>query len=747
MSDFVANVAHHRFEVSTLSPDVFTVVDLTGTEAISRPFEFEIALVSDDPEIAFADVVNQAATLTSRRDLDGSEQVPTCGIVSDFYEEGPSADGQYRYRAVLVPRLWTLSLRYQSRIFQETAVPDIAAQVLDEAGLPASAVRFELSESYPAREYCVQHQETDLAFVQRLLEFEGIQYFFEHDGTEDVVVFTDDRTHNPEIASPATLGFNASQGAVPSEEAVYRFTGRERVVTGSVVLKDYNYRTPETRLEVESKINEDMPGLRYEYGAHFPDPETGKRLAKVRNEEIECQRKVLRGESTCAGLRPGHTFTLEGHYRSDADGAYLVTEVRHRGVHGARRNPFGGPSSGSPSSGGDGRAGDGTAGASGEGSGPGEPVYRNTFTCIPAEVAYRPPRRTPVPKVPGIMTARTESAGGDYAYVDEEGRYRLKMHFDRRYTENGEASRPIRKSQQNSGPGYGIHFPEHAGTEMVWACVDGNPDRPIALSSVPNPSQKTPSTSNNKTQNVIRTWGQNELTFDDAKGSENICLRATKDWTIEVMNDKVQSVGSNETTEIGADVSQTVGANKTIQVGGNHEETISANMRQNVAVAKSENIGASKSLAVGGPYQVSVGAAMNETVGGAKTEEVGGYKGESVGGSKSENVGGSKSESISDSLNVTVGDSVSVQVGENRSVQIGNDVESKIGGKRTEQVKKEYAVTAKKMQFTAEDEIVLKSGKAEIILKKNGDVFIKGKKIQVKGSGDVVIKGRNVKQN
>jgi type VI secretion system secreted protein VgrG len=517
MSDFVANVAHHHFEVSTLSPDVFTVVDYTGTESISNPFEFEVALVSDDPEIAFRDVVNQPATLTTKR---GGDEVPTCGIVSNFYEEGPSADGQYRYRAVLVPRLWWLSLRYQSRIFQEVTVEEILTQVLQDADLPSSSFRFELSESYSPREYCVQHQETDLAFLQRLLEFEGIQYFFEHDGTEDVVVFTDDRAHNPEIATPATLDFNASQGNVPDDESVYRFTGRERVVTGSVVLKDYNYRTPETRLEVESQINEDMPGMRYEYGDHFSDTETGKRLARVRNEEIECHRKVLKGESTCAGLRPGHTFTLEGHYRSDGDGEYLVTDVQHHGVHGATRNLFRGDGSSAST-----RDTDGTGEATE--AAPDEPVYRNEFTCIPAEVTYRPPRTTPVPKVPGIMTARTESAGGDYAYVDEEGRYRLKMDFDRRTdTAGGEATLPIRKGQMHTGPNHGVHFGEHEDTEMLWACMNGDPNRPVVLSSVANPSQKSPVVAENKAENIIRTKAGNQLVMDDTIDKAKVKLES-----------------------------------------------------------------------------------------------------------------------------------------------------------------------------------------------------------------------------
>jgi type VI secretion system secreted protein VgrG len=490
MTDFAANVAHHRFEVSTLGPDTFQVLAYTGEETLSQPFQYAIELGSDDGEIAFADVINQPATLTTLRD--GTE-VPVCGVVVDFREEGPSTGmGRFRYRATLAPRLWRLSLGFQTRIFQDATPEEIVTQVLKDADVPASSFRFDLKASYAPRDYCVQYQETNLAFVSRLLEHEGIQYFFEHADGEDVLVMTDDRSHNPAIADPSTVAFNTRQGTVPGDESVYRFVGHERIVTGAVVLKDYNDRTPETTLEVESRINPDMPGLRYEYGQHFADSEEGRRLARVRNEELECQRRVLHGESDCAALRPGHTFSLTGHYRGDTDGEYLVTSVQHRGAHSAARAEF---------------SDNGTSD---------EPVYRNTFTCIPAEVPYRPPRTTPIPQVPGVMTARTESIGGDYPFVDEDGRYRLKMDFDRRAnTGSGKATPPIRRTQMHTGPNHGMHFGEHADTEMIWACLNGDPDRPLALSSVPNPSQKSPVVAENKAQNVIRTKAGNQLVMDD----------------------------------------------------------------------------------------------------------------------------------------------------------------------------------------------------------------------------------------
>ena len=369
-----------------------------------------------------------------------------------------------------------------------------------------------------------------------------------------------------------------------------------------------------------------------------------------------------------------------------------------------------------------------------------------------AELAAEP-ASDPEPEPEQALPATT--AGGDYAHLDDQGRYHARMDFDQSGNGGGSATLPIPMKQTYSGSDYGIHFPNHADTDMIWACLNGDPDRPFALGTAPNPSQASPSTSANNHQNVIRTWGQNELTFDDKQGNENIYLFATKDHTVEVTNDETITVGhdqaetighdqslgvgNNRDKTVGADQSEIIGRNKTIAVGGNHSETIGGNMVQNVGIAKAENIAAAKSLAIGAAYQVTVGAAMNETVGGAKMEEVGAFKGEAVGGNKSETVGGTKT--------ISVGKSLSINVGDSQSLQIAKNLDEKVGGDHHEQVSKEWAVNAKKIQFMAEDQIVLKTGKAEIVMKKNGDILIKGKKIQVKGSGDVIVKGSKIKQN
>jgi type VI secretion system secreted protein VgrG len=712
MSSREAYKARYFFETSAFDADALQVVDFVGQDDISQIFRFDLNLVSKEADIDFTDVINKPATLTMMR---GEEPTKIHGLIADFQQGGRTADW-VAYRATLVPRLWLLALNYQSRVFQNMTVEEIITQILKDAGFASDDFRFSLKASYKPREYCVQYRETDLNFISRLMEFEGMYFFFEHGDDRETMVIVDDRSENPMIDGESTISYSTGGGLVAEneQETVPDFVCREKIVTGKVVLKDYNYRTPETALKSESQLNGDMPGMYYEYGQHFKDSSEGDRLAKVRNEEIECTRRVMTGASNCVGLRSGFKFSLKDHYRSDLDGDYLLTHVNHFGSQGA-----------------------------GMGIG-GESTYRNDFTCIPAEVQYREPRLTPEPRIPGIMTAKVETAGGDYAYIDEDGRYRVKMPFDLGDKSNGSASRAIRMAQPYSGSNYGIHFPNRANTEMVWACIDGNVDRPLGLSTVPNPSNKAPSVAGNKAQCVIRSAGQNELTLDDTIGSENIYLHGTKDWTIDIVNDKNQtighdetlSVGNNRSKTVGVDQSEKIGSNKTIEVGANHTETIGANKDLKVGANHNEIVGANMTITiaqaltetVGINYAETVGAAMELTVGGMFTQTVGAAKQETVGANKSVNVGGNLAESVS----------------KNQTVQIGQDLSEKVSGKHNEQVAKEYSLKAKKVTIVADDEIELQTGQASITLKKNGDIKINGKKIEVSGMQDVKLNAMNI---
>jgi type VI secretion system secreted protein VgrG len=500
MADFskrAPNASLYFFEAAQLDTGTFQVIRFEGTEQISRPFEFELQLISKDPDLDFDKVVGKPATFTMMR---GDEEVPIHGIVTNFSLHGQTAD-QVVYEAMLRPRLWRLGLSKRSRIFQEMKVEDILRTVFKEDGLSPSAFKFKLNESYSPREYCVQYQETDLNFVSRLMEFEGMCYFFDHEGGEETLIVTDKKSEHEKIASTSSISYyTGAEGMDRDEEIVRQLKRQEQVVTGKVKLKDYDYRTADT-LSAESQVNDDMPGTRYEYGEHYRDTERGKRLAKVRNEEIEAQHRTVQTESDCMGLRSGHLFTLEDHFRKSLNQDYLVTKVEHEGSQRAGLD----------------------IGSTRESE---EPTYQNRAECIPASVQYRPPRDTPKPEVSGVLTARIESAGGDYAYIDDQGQYRAEMHFDEREGRSeGTKTLPVRMAQPYSGPDYGIHFPNHAGTEVILAFENGDIDRPVALGTSPNDANASPVTSENKTQNLIRTHAGNEVLIDDQEGETKICLR------------------------------------------------------------------------------------------------------------------------------------------------------------------------------------------------------------------------------
>lgn len=519
MPQYKSSEAQFWFEVGSEPEDTFQLMEFYGTESISQLYRFEIKLIAPiDSDLNLPDFLNKPAKITIRRD---DEKKELHGILSELEETGRSKDFA-QYHGVLVPRLWKLSLFYQSRIFQGKSVPDIIKDVLKDAGLANDDFSIKTKRTYQPREYCAQYRETDLNFISRLMEYEGMYYFFDHSNGKDVIVIVDDNANDPKIEAPDDIESYVGEGTDVDEETIRELSWHERVVTGKVVLKDYNYRTPETSLSAESQLDSKSPGMYYEYGEHFKTASEGKALAKIRNEEIEAARRVIVGGGDCRGFHAGYKFTLSRHYRDSLNGDYLITHVTHMASQG----------------GGIGQA----DGASGSG-----PSYKNQFTCIPADVQYRPQRITPEPRIPGIMTAKVETAGGEYAYLDEDGRYRVKMPFDMSSAGQGKASRAIRLAQPYTGSGYGMHFPVHAGAELVWACIDGNIDRPLGLSSVPNPSQNSPVVAQNKSHNVIRTAAGNEMVMDDLKDETHISLKTTdahslllddKDDKIEIVTTK-----------------------------------------------------------------------------------------------------------------------------------------------------------------------------------------------------------------
>ena len=543
LSPVRADVSQFQFAVAGLPEDTFGVTRFAGREAVSEPFRFELDLVSTQPDVDFAAVLGAPATFTRLRA--GGDAEPVHGVVASVYQAGRTADA-VRYRAVLVPRLWRLGLGQQSRVFQDVGLEDLVRAVLEGGGLAGADVEVSLSDPPPPREYVVQYNESDLDFLHRQLEHAGAWYTVRHEPAgRDVVVVTDDRQSFAPIADPAVPYREGAGFGRTAAEAVERFAVRERLGADAVRVRDYNYRTPETGLEAEAPVGEaggdaaEPVREAYAWGDHHKAPEEGRRLAAVRAEEAAARRRQAEGSGDCAAFRAGHTFTLTDHYRPDLDGDYLLAEVLHAGSQAAALGAAVDGFPGRPDP-------DGALLAQlgplvePDGSGDGAPatVYLNWFTALPAAVPFRPERRTPRPHVGGVMTARVETAGGPYAFLDEDGRYRARMPFDRSSEPEGSATRPIRMAQPYSGPGYGMHFPNHAGTELVFACVDGDPDRPLALGTVPNPSQHSPAVAENRMQNVVRTFAGSELVMDDTQNAAFVRLASPDQNAVLLDDDK-----------------------------------------------------------------------------------------------------------------------------------------------------------------------------------------------------------------
>jgi type VI secretion system secreted protein VgrG len=516
-----ANTPRFSFATPWHEPGVFQVAAFEGTEALSQPFAFRLVLVARGGETSGGapptGIVGRPATLTIER---GDRTVPVTGLVSRL-EHRTSTSDQAVFEAVLRPRLWRLALSRRSRVFREAGLEDILREVLAGAGIGASDLDVRLASPPPSRETCIQYQETDLAFLSRLLEHEGIYYFFRHTGDADVVVVTDDPESLEAMPAPSALTARSAGGLVrDTAEHVATFGMREEMTPDRVVLADYSPEAPEVDLRVEARSapaasgGEAVEAEHYEFGSGHADVERGRHLARVRAEALACRRRRFVGTSDCPALRPGHRFTLEGHGREAWNADYLAVRIRHEG---SQRRALG--LTGIDLSG----LGLPDAGAAEKEAPAG---YRNRIECLPADVPYRPPRRTPVPHVPGLLTATVESAGGRYAYIDEAGRYRARLHFDRSGRDPGTASAPIRMAQASSGPGYGVHFPNHPGTEMVVACLNGDVDRPVALGTVPNATQRSPTTGSNRTENRIRSSAGHELRMDDTDDAGRVLLRS-----------------------------------------------------------------------------------------------------------------------------------------------------------------------------------------------------------------------------
>ncbi|MDC0721567.1 type VI secretion system Vgr family protein [Nannocystis bainbridge] len=583
------------FEIEGLS-DNFWVVRFSGSEGISALYEFHLDVVARHIEVG--ELVGRSALL---KVVGVGEPRLVHGIILRAEYTGEMRP-RAMYRITLVPQLYTLLFRTNSRIFQQMSTPDILRKVLDGAGISRRRQQFELTGSYAPRDYCVQYRETDLQFISRLMEEEGIVYYFDHAAKRHVMVISDRAGGAPLIVGEPTLPFRIDD-MVRDKEHVGLFRMSEEIRPDHVTLRDFNLHQPDRLLEAEHAGAKPTFEL-YDFPGEFQDAGLGKRLAKSELEAAQAVKRVGRGTTDSPRLTPGFGFKLADHPRVELDGEYRVLRVNHFGEQ---------PSTI-----------DHTAEQ--------ELVYRGEFTCIPSSVPYRAPRATPRPQVRGVQTATVVGPAGEEVHVDEHGRVKVQFHWDREGKSDEKSSCWVRVSQAWAGNGYGAMFIPRVGHEVIVDFIEGDPDRPIVTGRVyhgnnatpyPLPDEKTKSTIKSET---YTGGGFNELRFEDAKGDEQVFVHAQRDMDLTVRNDRRETVGHDEhhkvlndrKAQVGKDEHRTVGADAMTKIGGAAHTEVVGVAHTKVGGAASASFGATVDVDVSGQTTLGIGGGLDLKIGGAQ---------------------------------------------------------------------------------------------------------------------------------
>ena len=682
------------------------VASFHGHERMSTPFRIELELMSDQPDldgeaILAADAwlgIKQPTVLASGRR--GVQLLQIHGVLANFEQHGRGDQG-VRYRALLVPRLWRLSLTSQSRIFQDQTVVEIVKQVLKDHGFEPEDSDFRTTgRSYPKREYVVQYQESDLAFISRLLEHEGIFYHFEHSEKRTVVVFGDQPDACTKVAGATSFIYRQQVGGTRAddalvEESVFELSMRQRPVTAQVVLGDYNYRSPDAPMFPTAEVASPAAfGHQYEYGDHFKDDDEGTALAGVRGEEIACRKRQFHGVGDARGFRAGGVFTLAQHYRGDINMDHLLIEVKHQGSQGfATADEDDHPTA----------------------------SYINDFVSMPATTVFRPPRITPKPAVLGTLIAKVDAAGdGKYAEVDDQGRYKLKFTFDRSDKKDGKASRFVRMAQPYAGDDMGMHFPLHKGTEVIVTHVNGDPDRPLIAAAVPNPQTGSKVTGSNQSQSMIKSGGGNSMTMEDTAGAEGFNVNATYDYTLTSGHDASLTIGNN--------ASESVAVNKSLSVGSNDTQDVGADRSVTIGGQETHSVGSNRSVVVGANHEVTVGANHSAQTGANHTTAIGANQATSVGGNAALTVAGTCATTAA-KISLGASGEVIISVG-------GSSITIDAGG---------IKLHAPKITITGGASI--EAGAPQIKVAADAACEIGGATIDLKASGPISLAGAMIKNN
>ncbi|MET0596684.1 MAG: type VI secretion system tip protein TssI/VgrG [Mesorhizobium sp.] len=764
-----------------LGSDALTFTHLTGREEISRCFAFTVGLVGKDAN------VDGLKMLGGPLSVEAESNDPKrwfSGLIAEF-RLTRMEDRLAYYEAVVRPWLWFLGNTTDCRIFQNMTAVEIIEKIFSKYGIAKFEKRLE--KSYPPRDYCVQYDESDLDFVQRLMEHEGIFYFFEHGDGEHTLVMADAMSKLKPAPGAETVPFRGRGDEMRFDvEFISDWIPGSAVRPGAYAHTDFDFKKPTADLMAQSSqafSHKEASGENYRQpGAHL-DVGRGDAVAAIRREELQAPHQRVTAVGTARGLCPGSTFKLEEFPRDDQNQEYLVVSAEYQLFDPGVRS-----------------------GLEAEGE-----TYRAVLGVAPTSVPYRASRITPRPIMRGPQTATVVGPSGEEIFTDEYARVKVQFHWDREGKRDQNSSCFVRVSQTWAGSGWGFIQIPRIGQEVIVDFIEGDPDLPIITGRVYNGKEMPPySLPGNATQSGWKSnsskggGGYNELMFEDKAGSELVNFQAQKDHNLLIKNDRTKlvqhdqsdridhdakhsvghnldedvgnnktvkvgvdqttNIGSNDTETVGTNRSLTVGANETISVGSNSTETIGASHTQTVALLQTVTVGGARVDTVGAAETRTVGAVQANTIGASRSVAVGANQSHDIGANDSWNVGAAQSVNVGAGQTFTIGKDQNTSIGAGRSAQIAKDDATEVGGSRALKIAKGSLVQVgedgaikigKDLIIEAGDSIVIKTGSAAIAMKKDGTINIEGKdisinasgKINVKASSDITMKGSEIKQN
>jgi type VI secretion system secreted protein VgrG len=623
-------------EVTTpLGKDVLLLDSFSGTENMSSLYKYQLEMYSTEDWIAPQKIVGKKISWTVK--LENGDKRHFSGFVSRF-SAGERETAMRSYRAEVVPWLWFLTLNTDCKAYQEKTVPQILEETFKKHGFQDYETG-ELREQHPKWEYCVQYNESDFNFASRLMEQEGIFYFFRHDGDKHVMVLADSKGAYKN-APEHKLTYEYTHSSRMREDRLTAWDHQFEFTSGKWSQTDYYFEDPARAERTPSKILQtEQPSVvqldgnkKYEvfyYPGEYEKKPEGDSDTKCRIGSVETRHDGIVGSSTYRTLGVGNKFSIEKHdCQSETGKSYVITSISHNASEPTRYGVAEG----------------GLASAD----------YRNSFTCIPDSTTYRPVRSTPKPLIHGIQSAVVVGPDGEEIWCDKHGRVKVQFFWDRYGKRDDKTSCWMRVTQPSAGKGWGTMSIPRIGQEVIVSFLEGDPDRPLITGLVYNPDQMVaydlPKEKNKtliKTNSTPGGEGFNEIRLDDTAGKEQFFVHAQYDLDQRILHDKREIVKNNVHTIIEGNLYEEVGKNQEVKIGSNYivsvgknvEEKVGGNYDFDLASNRTETVGGNEALTVAGSQTISVGGNDAFNVGKNRTETIGGNHSESIGKSHLEHVG------------------------------------------------------------------------------------------------------------